>query len=80
MWCEEAKNNISKTKYTTVPFKQCGIVYFTFFFKPSYIWRQPGMGVQIMTNENDMNKLHFEDAWSRLQIRKNIRDGGSTAF
>ena len=38
------------------------------------------MGVQIMTNENDMNKLHFEDAWSRLQIRKNIRDGGSTAF
>ena len=30
------------------------------------------MGVQIMTNENDMNKLHFEDAWSRLQIGKNM--------
>ena len=63
---------IFQKQNTTVPFKQCGIVYFTFFFKLLYIWRQPGIGVQIMTNENDMNKLHFEDAWSRLQIRKNM--------
>ena len=79
MWCEEANNNISKTKHNSAVQTMWHSILYV-FFKLLYIWRQPGIGVQIMTNENDMNKLHFEDAWSRLQIRKNIRDGGSTAF
>ena len=64
MWCGEARNNILKTKHTTVLFKQCGIAYFFLrLFKTSVYREATRMG-----GSNYDNWLGYEQIILRRRV------------